>query len=62
MNYEGHGGITATSVAKILTPYGVTPKNIREGERVLRGYRRKNFDDAFSRYLKPLPGSDTIAK
>lgn len=51
-NFEGHGSITTASIAKLLAPYGIAPRNIRDGDRVLRGYRRKQFDDAFARYLE----------
>ena len=54
VNFEGRGGINATSVAKILAPYGIGPKTIRDGEKLFKGYRRKQFQDAFARYLKPL--------
>jgi putative DNA primase/helicase len=56
-NFEGHGNITPASIAKLLAPYGIVPKNIRDGNRVLRGYRRKQFSDAFARYLKHRPTS-----
>ena len=52
-NFEGRGPINPSSVAKILAPYGVAPKNIRKGERVQKGYRLNQFQDAFARYLKP---------
>jgi putative DNA primase/helicase len=53
-NFEGRGRLSPASVAAILSPYGIVPKNIRDGARVLKGYRASQFDDAFARYLKPL--------
>ena len=55
-NFEGRGAITPSSVAKMLAPYGIAPKNIRDGQKVLKGYRPKQFEDAFVRYLKPKSG------
>ena len=51
-NFEGRGPMMPSSVAKVLAPYGIAPKNIRDGQKVLRGYRAKQFEDAFARYLK----------
>ena len=44
-------------LAKLLNLYGIKPKNIRgETETQLKGYRRKQFEDAFERYLsQPIP-------
>ena len=52
-NFDGRGPIDPSSVARILAPYGVAPKNIRKGARVKKGYRLNQFEDAFARYLKP---------
>jgi putative DNA primase/helicase len=48
--------ITPTQLATMLRPYGLGPTNIRlDGCRVAKGYRREDFEDAWSRYLAPLP-------
>lgn len=52
-DFEGHRGITATAVAKLLASYRISPKNLRFGDRVLRGYEKRQFKDAFGRYLRP---------
>jgi hypothetical protein len=37
-------------LALILRPYGIRPKNIRQGGKQAKGYERQQFDDAFMRY------------
>jgi hypothetical protein len=45
--------ITPSGMARLLKPFGITPKQIRvEGEQV-QGYQRKQFRSAFERYLPP---------
>ena len=46
--------ITASKVAKMLAPYGISPQSYRAGEKTLRGYLAKQFIDAFERYLPPV--------
>jgi len=46
--------ITTRQMAKLLKPFSVTPKLIRDGGEVFRGYIKKDFTDAFSRYLPNL--------
>ena len=51
---EGHRGklITPNALARLLEPFGIRPGSIRfEDNRVLRGYQRSHFQDAFERYL-----------
>ncbi|MCD8494041.1 MAG: DUF3631 domain-containing protein [Alphaproteobacteria bacterium] len=47
--------ITTAKIAKYLKPFGLTPKTIRDGYKVAKGYLKDDFDDAFSRYI-PLQG------
>ncbi|MFI5260994.1 MAG: DUF3631 domain-containing protein [Candidatus Limnocylindrales bacterium] len=42
---------TATFVAKLLRPFGIRPRPIRDGADVARGYRAADFEDAWARYL-----------
>ena len=46
--------LDARGLAHRLRKYGIEPKPIREGDRVFKGYRRAQFEDAWSRYLEPL--------
>jgi hypothetical protein len=43
--------LTANDLAALLKPYGVTSKNVREGDVVKKGYHRDQLVDAWSRYL-----------
>ena len=49
---EGGKPITQYALAKLLKPYGVRPRTIREDDgRTPKGYRASDFVDAFSRYV-----------
>jgi len=41
------------ALARLLKPFGIQPKNIRNGVTVYKGYELEDFADAFSRYLPP---------
>ncbi|MBA2555899.1 MAG: DUF3631 domain-containing protein [Chloroflexi bacterium] len=47
-------GITAHGVSRLLRGYGVRPVLVRLGTTVGRGYRRSDFESAWSRYLPPV--------
>jgi hypothetical protein len=47
--------ITNRVLARMLRPYGVRPKVIRDGPITLRGYARQDLHDPWLRYLPP-PG------
>jgi hypothetical protein len=48
--------ITQKQIAELLSPFGITPKQVRAGDgRSLKGYRTEWFTDAFERYLDPAP-------
>jgi hypothetical protein len=49
--HRGHGPITANAIALLLAPYGIRPLDIRKRDTVRKGYRAKQFKDAFARYL-----------
>lgn len=54
---EWRGGkpISPAALAKLLASFGVVPVNLKVAdEKVLKGYRRGHFEDAFTRYL-PFP-------
>jgi hypothetical protein len=42
-------------LARLLKPYSIGPKTLREAEQTFKGYERADFEDAWSRYL-PRPG------
>ncbi len=46
--------ISARGIAKLLKPYGVASKNLRDGN-VTKGYARADLLDPWARYLGPLP-------
>jgi len=41
-------------MANMLEPYGIKPRDMRFGAKVLRGYIKSQFTDAFDRYLPPI--------
>ena len=49
--------LDARGLARLLKPYGVIPKKLRErdGEGTFRGYERASFEDAWARYLPHTP-------
>lgn len=49
--------ITKPQLARLLAPFGISPKNIRQGDDVVKGYERADFADAWRRYL-PQPTND----
>jgi hypothetical protein len=42
-------------VAKLLKPFGVSPKSLRFEDGTRKGYYRPDLRDAFARYLPPRP-------
>jgi putative DNA primase/helicase len=50
---EWHRGkpISKAALAKHLKPFGIRPQKWREGAITCRGYRRADFEDAWSRYI-----------
>jgi hypothetical protein len=68
-----HGkGLTPNRLARLVAPFGVTPTNLRVGDKVQKGYRTEAFADAFARYLgdpvhttatplQPVPRLDEVA-
>jgi hypothetical protein len=46
-------GIEPKKLARLLSGFPVVPKNIRQGEKVIKGYALGDFADAFERYFDP---------
>jgi hypothetical protein len=49
--YDRGRPITPSQLAKLLKPWGISPRTLRFGADLARGYRLDDFQDAFSRYL-----------
>jgi len=50
--------LSAPKLARLLRPFGVTPRTIRIGAETSKAYELADFEDAFKRYLRlpaPLP-------
>jgi hypothetical protein len=52
--------ITQAQLARALKPFGISPGQVRIGDRQVRGYTRAQFEDAWERYLDPLPHKDPV--
>jgi len=51
-DYKG-SPMNPAQLARLLKPYGVQPRKVREGSETWRGYERDAFVDPWSRYLSP---------
>jgi Protein of unknown function (DUF3631) len=49
--------LDSRGLAKLLKPYGICSTKVRIGEASVRGYRRDDLWDAWSRYLAPPSGT-----
>lgn len=49
--------LTTRQLASLLRSFHVVPGNIRIGDKVPKGYRRDQFEDAFARYIPATPDS-----
>jgi hypothetical protein len=56
-DYRGRG-LTANAMAHMLRRYNIRPSNYRKENRVRKGYRGAQFNDAFARYLPELQGKE----
>ena len=62
-DYRQGKPLNQNQLAKLLKPFGISSRTIRiEGHGTARGYLRTDFDDAFIRYLPPLPPDSTLSK
>jgi hypothetical protein len=53
--------LTPTTLARLLRPFDILPRDVRVDSRVLKGYEREGFGDAWMRYLSPpvpLPAAE----
>ena len=57
---SGKGPITKHRLAELLSPYGIKPQTSRIGPVTAKGYLRRQFEDAFERYLPPTTSSETV--
>ena len=48
---RGVKGISKQKIASLLRPFGIQPRQWKEGTSTQRGYQRHDFIDAFERYL-----------
>jgi hypothetical protein len=61
-----HGKVhaPARSLARLLEPFGITPKTIRYKlngtEETAKGYYKADFEDAWKRYLSPIKTEETM--
>jgi hypothetical protein len=53
--------ISQAKIARLLRPFEIIPHNVRIGEKVLKGYERQDFEDAWKRYLRPAAWSSSAA-
>ena len=54
--------ITARQVAELLRPFGISPGTQRNGSETFKGYKRSQFNSAFSRYLTGVSGTRSQPK
>src|SRR5690606_13137884 len=54
------GSMNPRKLSAVLNEYDIRPTTVRQGEHVAKGYRRSDFDEAFSRYLPPIKEDDDL--
>lgn len=52
--------LTARGLAKLLKPYSIGPKTIRQGTDTAKGYWKAEFVDSWERYIPPLPSDLSV--
>jgi putative DNA primase/helicase len=60
-----HGkGMTASNLARILRPFGIKPRTLKQEGHCVKGYYSKDFTEAFERYLperrNPVTNADNL--
>lgn len=59
-NYKvNYKKITARQISKILKEYKIKSKNVRFGQEVVKGYEKKQFEDAWERYSNYISSNST---
>jgi Protein of unknown function (DUF3631) len=53
-------GLKARGLSKLLSPYGIHSKTIRLDDGTAKGFEREQFEDAWSRYLSPVPPREKV--
>jgi putative DNA primase/helicase len=56
---KGDKPISQNQVARLLKRFDIHTRDVRDGQRVAKGYLREHFMDAFARYLPVAPQSAT---
>ena len=51
------GPITPHSLARLLEPFEIRPRNLRSEGSVVKGYKRELFRDAWERYVPSMAGT-----
>jgi hypothetical protein len=62
--YNRGRALTPRQLAKQLDIYGIKPKTVRQSDnKTPKGYEKAQFEDAFTRYLKPTttPSAPAVA-
>ena len=54
LTYDKGRPMTPRQLAIMLNAYGIAPQTIRTQVGTIKGYYRKQFDDLFGRYVKPM--------
>lgn len=54
-SYSDGRGVGPRDLARLLRPYGVSPRTLRDGGRTGKGYRADDLADPWARYLTPAP-------
>jgi hypothetical protein len=60
-DYKHGKPIGQAQLARLLKPFGLIPGSVRIGTATPKGYERKSFEEAWSRYL-PAPGDAPSAR
>jgi Protein of unknown function (DUF3631) len=53
--WNDRNGLDGRGLGRLLRPYGVKQRTVRDGDTTMKGYARHDFEDAWKRYLAPPP-------
>jgi len=53
-------GLTQNGLARLLNPFSIFSKTIRINDKRRKGYSIECFEDAFKRYIPPIPSISTV--